>query len=272
MSRPGDPRDVWVDVDASHDPQLCVDFLDAFNSTPWLRAHKMRAFDFFGPQPQGTFLEVGCGTGTDALAFARRLVGGKVIGVDPSRTMIGAAARRAEGAGLPIEFQCGSAYALPFADNSFDAVCSLMTFDILEHPLRALQEMVRVTRPGGQVLVSASDHGSLVIDAPERRLTRLLIESFCDSMHSGWAGRQLPAHFAKCGLQQLGVVPDTVTLHAADFALARQIILENMVRAAQARALVSEAEGLAWLASLDAAYRAGHFFAASTFFVVSGVK
>lgn len=267
-----DPRDVWVDVDGSHDPQLCVDFLDAFNSTPWLAEHKARALDIFGARPDGTFLEVGCGTGTDAQAFARRLVGGQVIGVDPSRTMIGAAARRAEGKSLPIEFRCGSAYDLPFADNSVDGVCSLMTFDILEHPLLALQEMVRVTRPGGRVMVSASDHGSLVIDAPERRLTRLLVEAFCDSMHSGWVGRQLPAYFARSGLKQLGVVPDTVTLHAADYPLARQIILQNMVRAAQARALVSEAEGRAWLKAMDATHSAGYFFAASTFFVVSGVK
>ena len=267
-----EPRDVWVDVDASDDPQLCVNFLDAFNNTPWLHGHKLRALDCFGPRPLGNFLEIGCGTGADAQAFARRLMGGKVIGIDPSRTMTGAAVRRAQGKGLPIEFRTGSAYDLPFADNTFDGVYSLMTFDILEHPPSALQEMVRVTRPGGKVMVSASDHGSLVIDAPERRLTRLLIEAFCDSMHSGWVGRQLPGLFAKSGLQLQEVVPDTVTLHAADFPVVRQIILQNMVRAAQARSLVPETQGLAWLASIDAAYRAGHFFAASTFFVVSGIK
>jgi ubiquinone/menaquinone biosynthesis C-methylase UbiE len=265
-------KDVWVDVDASADPQICVRFLDAFNATPWLAQHKKRALDVFGARPAGRFLEVGCGTGTDAQTLAQRLAAGQVTGVDPSHTMVRAAAARVEGTALCIEFQAASAYALPFADHSFDGVCSLMTFDILEHPLQALREMVRVAKPGGTVMVSASDHGSFVIDAPDRRLTRMLVEGFCDGTHSGWVGRQLPAYFARCGLQEQQVTPDTVMLRAADYAVARAIVLDNMVGAAMAQGTVSAEQGRQWLAALDAEQAAGRFFAASTFFIVSGVK
>jgi ubiquinone/menaquinone biosynthesis C-methylase UbiE len=267
-----DPRDVWADVDASPNPALCVNFLDAFNDTPWLSRHKQRALDAFGTHPRGEFLEVGCGTGSDAQALARRLTTGKVVGIDPSSTMIRAAAKRAAGSGLAVEFRPCSTYELPFDDASFDGAYSLMTFDILEHPRAALREMARVVRPGGTVMVSASDHGSFVIDAPDRRLTRLLIESFCDGMHSGWIGRELLGAFAHCGLDAVEVVADTVMLRSADYAVARRIVLENMVGAAQQRGLVSTTEGRAWLDALDARHARGSFFAASTFFIVTGVK
>jgi SAM-dependent methyltransferase len=267
-----DPRDTWVDVDAQGDPRLFVRYLDAFNGMAWLRDHKGRALDAFGPQPRGRFLEVGCGAGDDAIVLARRLAGGAVTGLDPSLTMTATATARTAASGLPIDFVTGNGYELPFADASFDGVCSLMTFDILEHPERALQEMVRVTKPGGQVMVSASDHGSFVIDAPGRALTRALIDGFCDGMHSGWIGRQLPGAFLRCGLGAIEVTPDTVTLRAADYPVVRPIVLENMVRAAQARSRIGADEGQRWLSALDDAHARGSFFAASTFFVVTGVK
>jgi ubiquinone/menaquinone biosynthesis C-methylase UbiE len=267
-----DPRDTWVDVDALDDPGRFVRYLDAFNGMAWLRDHKGRALDAFGPQPRGRFLEVGCGAGDDAIVLARRLAGGAVTGLDPSCTMTATATARTEGSGLPLHFITGSGYELPFADASFDGVCSLMTFDILAHPEQALQEMVRVAKPGGRVMVSASDHGSFVIDAPDRTLTRALIEGFCDGMHSGWIGRQLPGMFSRCGLGAIEVTPDTVTLRAADYPVVRPIVLENMVRAAQTHGRIGADEGQRWLNALDDAHACGSFFAASTFFIVSGVK
>ena len=89
-------------------------------------------------------LEVGCGTGLileRVRGFATR-----ATGIDLSAGMLG----RARARGLPVVQ--ASATALPFADASFDVVCS---FKVLAHVAdirTALAEMARVTRPGGYVL------------------------------------------------------------------------------------------------------------------------
>jgi ubiquinone/menaquinone biosynthesis C-methylase UbiE len=269
----GDFRQPWTDVDAAANPRLLLQMMDAFNETAWLKGHKARAVEDLAALSQGSYLEVGCGTGEDAQTLASRLgAGGKVTGIDYSKTMTDEATRRAAKRLMPVTFQHGDAYALPFANNSFDATYSLVTFDILERPEAALREMVRVTKPGGTVFVSASDHGTLAIDAPDKALTRTLVNFFCDSTCNGWVGRQLPALLASAGLSRVSVRPDTVTLQSPDYAVARRVLLENMVIGARAAALVSKAQGDAWLAGLDAAYQDNVFFTSSTFFMVKGSK
>jgi ubiquinone/menaquinone biosynthesis C-methylase UbiE len=263
----------WTDVDAAAHPQLLLQMMDEFNETSWLKGHKAGVLRDLISLPHGSYLEVGCGTGEDAQRLACQLGStGKVTGVDYSKTMTDEATRRAAQGGLPLTFQHGDAYALPFADDTFETAYSLLTFDILERPVDVLKEMIRVTKPGGTMLVSASDHGTLAIDAPDQRLTRKLINFFCDSTCNGWIGRQLPAIFANVGLLEVSVLPDTVTLRSPDYAVARQVLLENMVKGAQAAAVVSKAQGDAWLASLDAAHQSNVFLASSTFFMVTGQK
>src|SRR5690349_19036626 len=76
-------------------------------------------------QPGERVLDVGCGTGTLAIA-AKRHVGasGSVSGVDPAAEMIERAIRKAGRAGVDVAFQTAAAEELPFADASFDVVLS----------------------------------------------------------------------------------------------------------------------------------------------------
>jgi ubiquinone/menaquinone biosynthesis C-methylase UbiE len=262
-----DLRSTWAALDDTANPRALIQMMDAFNSTPWLQNHKAKVLQGLHAARSGSYLEVGCGTGADALALARQLGNNcQVVGLDSSHTMIAGATNRAAQADLPVSFRVGDIYALPFADHSFDCVYSLVTFDILKNPLAALREMHRVTKPVGTVMVSASDHGTLVIDAPDRSLTRKLLEFFCDSTYSGWVGRQLLAHFATAGLGNITVQPDTVTLRSADYPVARQILLDNIVNGAVASSVVSQAQGDQWLSSLDAAYRGQHLFRCIHFF------
>jgi ubiquinone/menaquinone biosynthesis C-methylase UbiE len=268
-----DLRIPWTDVDNTASPQLMVSMMDAFNNTAWLKTHKAKALQALAALPHGNYLEVGCGTGADAQALALQLgKDGQVTGLDSSNTMVDEATRRAALLALPLSFQCGDSYSLPFADHTFDGTYSLVTFDILQYPAAALNEMVRVTKPGGTVLVGASDHGTLVIDAQDRQLTRRLLEFFCDNTYSGWIGRQLPRYFTQAGLSNIKVQPDTVALQSPDYPVVKQILLENIVAGAQASGLISQTQGKQWLAELDASYASRSFFASSTFFIVSGVK
>jgi ubiquinone/menaquinone biosynthesis C-methylase UbiE len=103
-----------------------------------------------------TMLDVGCGTGTLAVAASRRLgTEGKVFGVDAAPEMVTAARAKARKAGQPIKIETATAQSLPFADGSFDLVTSTLMLHHLPKPGRAAcaAEMLRVLKPGGRALV-----------------------------------------------------------------------------------------------------------------------
>lgn len=107
-------------------------------------------------EPGEAVLDVGCGTGTLAIA-AKRRVGptGKVYGIDASPEMIARAGKKAGKTGLGIDFRNASIEALPFQDAQFDVVLSTLMLHHLPRQVRenGLREIRRVLKPGGRVLV-----------------------------------------------------------------------------------------------------------------------
>lgn len=100
-------------------------------------------------------LDVGCGTGTLAIA-AKHRVGtlGKIMGVDASPEMIGRAKKKARKKGVEVNFQMGAAESLPFQDAAFDVVLSTVMLHHLPDDARArcVSEIRRVLKPGGRFL------------------------------------------------------------------------------------------------------------------------
>jgi SAM-dependent methyltransferase len=98
-------------------------------------------------------LDLGCGDGTTALPAAR--LGAEVLGVDIARNMVEAGNRRAREHGLEnCRFQEGDACDLSeLGDDSFDLVVSIFGAMFAPKPFDAAREMVRVTRPGGRIVM-----------------------------------------------------------------------------------------------------------------------
>src|SRR5690349_16646971 len=98
-------------------------------------------------------LDLGCGDGTTALPEAKR--GADVLGVDIARNLVEAGNRRAAQAGLKnITFREGDATNLQgIADNTFDLVVSIFGAMFAPKPHDVAKEMVRVTRPGGRIVM-----------------------------------------------------------------------------------------------------------------------
>jgi len=98
-------------------------------------------------------LDLGCGDGTTALPEAQ--LGAEVLGVDIARNLVEAGNRRAKEAGLAnCRFQEGDASDLrDLKDDSFDLVVSIFGAMFAPKPFDVAREMVRVTRPGGRVVM-----------------------------------------------------------------------------------------------------------------------
>lgn len=108
----------------------------------------------FGIRPGLRFLDVGAGVGALATAAAR--LGARVIAVDFAPTMIDRLVARTTAAGLPnLEGRVMDGHLLEFDDDSFDLAASLNGVSLFGDPRKALAELVRVTKPGGQVTVAA---------------------------------------------------------------------------------------------------------------------
>jgi demethylmenaquinone methyltransferase/2-methoxy-6-polyprenyl-1,4-benzoquinol methylase len=96
-------------------------------------------------------LDVCCGTGD--IAFALERAGAKVDGLDFSAEMLAVAQERSRNGGSSVHFQRGDAMNLPFADAMFDVVTVGYGLRNLASWERGLEEMHRVARPGGRLLV-----------------------------------------------------------------------------------------------------------------------
>lgn len=120
------------------------------------RAFRQNLLRFAELQPGETVLDVGCGTGSLALA-AKRQVGasGAVFGVDASAEMLARAERKARRARLPVDFRQAAAQALPFPEAQFDVVTASLMLHHLPRTAHAefLREARRVLKPRGRLLL-----------------------------------------------------------------------------------------------------------------------
>jgi ubiquinone/menaquinone biosynthesis C-methylase UbiE len=257
-------------IDQSGDPGYFIRFLDEACAQESFRAYKRQSYEILTLRPGLRVLDVGCGTGDDARDIAGMVgASGKVVGLDNSQAMVDEARRRAAGLNLPLEFHVGDAMHMSYADGAFDVVRADRSFMHIPDPKKALAEMVRVTSPGGRVLVDEVDFETVTIDAPDRSLARRIVNTWCDGFRDGWLGRRMPAMFRDVGLSDIVVVPMTLVLTPM---LAHQIIGAQTVARAKALGAITDADGQTWLQYLDDVARSGRLFCTLTGFIVCGQK
>jgi SAM-dependent methyltransferase len=187
----------------------------------WSRAVAPLLVDFTGAPDRGRFLDVGSGTGSLAFAVAERKVGTHVLGIDPSKEYVAYAISRNP---FPdrVGFEVGDAQQLRFSDATFGASLSLLVFNFIPDPAKALLEVRRVTRPGGRISAAVWDYGSGMrmlrafwdaaasIDAKAERLD----ERHMPLCRTG----ELSALWRKGGLRDVDEQPLDITMRFESFA------------------------------------------------------
>lgn len=174
---------------------------EPFSQSPSVR--NLEALDFIVRMaeagPEDTSLDVACGPGLLACAFAR--VVRHAVGLDLTPAMLEQARKTQQEQGLTnLTWQQGDVTALPYPDAHFSIVSSRFAFHHLENPLGALREMKRVAKPGGRVVVAD------MAPAPEKADAMNAEERLRDPSHvRAMPEAELRELFAQAGLPPLRV-------------------------------------------------------------------
>jgi ubiquinone/menaquinone biosynthesis C-methylase UbiE len=145
-------------------------------------------------------LDIGAGTGRFSLAIAKKLRSGKVICLDLSEEMLQYLGRKAEKEGLKDRIQIlkGEASSSGLGNESVDLVMSNSVFHELSNPEVVLEEMLRVLKPSGWIIIS---------DFRDSRISRLICRSHHKGAHGPFSVHELETLFSKAGLKGVKVNP-----------------------------------------------------------------
>jgi ubiquinone/menaquinone biosynthesis C-methylase UbiE len=175
-----------------------------------------------GITPPLRVLDLGCGDGTTAIPLAG--LGAEVIGIDIAKNLVDAGNKRASAAGLKrLSFQEGDACNLAgVADHAFDLTLSVFGAMFAPRPHDVAREMVRVTRPGGRIVM-----GNWIPNDPTSFVSQLLKisssflppppEGFVSPMTWG-VNTHIVERFGQAGVrpEKISMVKDVYTFTSSD--------------------------------------------------------
>ncbi|MFQ4143689.1 methyltransferase domain-containing protein [Chlorogloeopsis sp. ULAP02] len=162
---------------------------------------------FFLPylRPGMHILDCGCGPGTITLGLASAIAPGKVTAIDKADSQILNAWDNAKKQEISnVDFISANIYALPFVENSFDAVFAHAVFEHLQKPVQALRELWRVLKPEGIIGVRSPDWGGFLMVPTTPTLDRAI--DYCKFLQQQNGGNPCIGRELRALLRQAGFI------------------------------------------------------------------
>ena len=162
--------------------------------------------------PDGTtVLEAGCGVGAQTVIIAQRNPGCRFVSVDLSEPSLETATNLIQSEGLNnVTFRRADLQQLPYPAGAFDHVFCCFVLEHVAHPTQILQELKRVTKPGGSITCVEGDHGSTYFHPDSeaaRRVVQLQVDLQADKGGNANIGRQLFPLLQQAGFSNVQVSP-----------------------------------------------------------------
>ncbi|WUJ71030.1 methyltransferase domain-containing protein [Kribbella soli] len=239
--------------------------LDQMAGRPAVRTLKSWALDQLAPTAGETAVDVGSGTGEDVVALHE--LGARAIGVEPSPGLRAEAVRRA--AGADVEYVDGHAEALPFEDESIDALRSERVLQHVDDPAAVVKEMARVLRPGGRIVLIDTDWGTAIIHPADPDVLQRMVGYFLRESANPYSGRQLRGLLADAGLEITG---ETAATWLEPQEGARQGFVGMMHLTSLQAGVITAEEAEAFAQTLGEAADRGAFHMSLTMYAVSAIK
>jgi len=248
-----------------------TDWLEQQAADPWMQQIARRTLSFLALRAGTRVLEVGCGTGVFLPVLARAVAPtGQVVGIDHSGTFLEDARRRlvdVEWASL-VTVQQADAYHLPFATASFDAAHAEHVLEHLDDPDAVLEEVRRVVKPGGWIVVGEPHLLGSDFDHPDPEGVHLVLAHGFRRFRSPRVGLELNRRMAQAGLVDRKVELFTRLVTELDPGNVR--VFTEIAAEAVTEGILTQDRADALLHHLHQASQGGYFSSYYPFFLVAG--
>lgn len=244
-----------------------ANYLSTSNTLDKVLAGKAHRARYLGERAR-TVIDLGCGTGDMIALLAVNDALRRIVGVDLNVDLLNRVSARC---GDPrVETLQADAGDLPFADGEFDAALIERTLQHVEEPARVIREAVRVTAPGGTVLVVEPDWSTLGIDGiSNRAMTDTVLGAVGSLVRHPFVGRGLRGLMNRAGLVDIRI--DVEFHETPSLKIARLLgLLDEGVAEIRATGTVPTRIIESWQDGLVAAEANGDFSASLGLFVAAG--
>lgn len=212
--------DGFIDVDKTDYPEEYGTYLERISSLDDIKNYKRATYELLNIQTRDQVLDAGCGVGIDIRAIVRQYKSVKrVVGVDKSRVMLEKAhfampkrllkSRR-------VELIQGDLNHLPFGDLCFDSSRADRTLQYFKDPGKALAEIIRVTKYGGNVIIADTNWESLQLQGLSPDSEQTLRTTFLNIIPNPVIGRHLKTELSGLGLKYLNYFEVPIALTGAN--------------------------------------------------------